>query len=230
MDNQPVYSPWRKYISEPDIITFYAGDECPIVLEKALALEIIDDTTFDYLCEYLDEDERAACIAFNSGGEFLPQMSNDWGCIELPSNIGGEVLHAGTGGKPAADFYVNSWRIPFANESVRVEASMTAAFSADECSGGPLSLKIWGDEASKIDNLEPVCVRYKQQVKQQIKEYIQFANEQEEDMKKQESKGKAALKSVRKTSLGVNGSKFNSQAALARAAARRAYRAEMAAQ
>ncbi|WCP66378.1 hypothetical protein LYZ37_10955 [Vibrio tubiashii] len=230
MDNQPVYSPWRKYISEPDIITFYAGDECPIVLEKALALEIIDDNVFDYLCKHLDEDERAASIAFSSSGEFLPQMSNDWDFIKLPSDLEGEVLHAGTGGKPAAEFYVNSWGIPFANESTRVEASMTAAFGADQCSGGPLSLKTWGDESSKIDNLEPVCVRYKQRIEQEIKEYIQFANEQEEDMNKQESKGKAALKSVRKTSLGVNGSKFNSQAALARAAARKAYRAEMAAQ
>ncbi|MEZ8576848.1 hypothetical protein AB6C82_18590 [Vibrio splendidus] len=228
MDDKPVDSPWRKYINEPGLITFYAGNECPIVLEKALALEIIDDSTFDYLCEHLDEEERAASITFNTEGEFLPQMSNDWGSIELTANSDSYILHAGTGGKPAAEFYVNSVGIPFANETMRLEASMTAAFAADKCSGGSISLKTWGEEASQIDNLIPVCVLYKQQLEKEISEYMQFVNE-EEDMKKQENKSKAALKSTRKTSLGVNGSKFNSQAALERAAARKAYRAEMAA-
>jgi hypothetical protein len=228
MDDEPVYSPWRKYISEPSLITFYAGNECPIVLEKALALEIIDDDTFDRLCKHLDEEEKAASITFNTNGEFLPQMSNDWGSMEFGYNSENSVLHAGTGGRPAAMFYVNSEGIPFANEEVRFKASMSAAFASDKCSGGPTSFKMWGDGVSQIDNLKPICILYKQQLEKQISEYIQFVDE-EENMKILENKGKAALKSTRKTSLGVNGSKFNSQAALERAAARKAYRAEMAA-
>ena len=213
--NKPVNKPLRKYLRHDDTITFFSGDEYPILIEKASLLGVISDETYENLQDELDKSEEFSSIVFDDEtGQFLASEST--GVEQI-----GTILHSGTGGSFAAQFMHETMGYPWASTTKQVEASMNIAYVEDVCSGGDIHQKLWSAAGQEIDNLAHCCVDYKNLVNSEISYIIELV-EKANLMIAGGSTMSAALVSPTRTNSAPNAPKVSKSNAQQRLMARKA--------
>lgn len=134
-------SPSRKYLQFDGEITFFAGDELPILLEQADILSVVSDE--DYVA-------ITACLS-DSGEEmvYLTVAEHDGSIVETDGTFynlrNSAFVHLGTGGKHACDFfhYFGCRKKKLSQKGCNIVGSIQYAAHKDSSSGGGVTRKVW---------------------------------------------------------------------------------------
>ncbi|WP_270830992.1 hypothetical protein [Aeromonas sp. QDB03] len=131
----------RKYIQFDGEISFFAGDELPILLEQAHILEVVSE-----------EDYIAITARLSESGEemvYLAVAEHDGSIIETDGAFynlrNSAFVHLGTGGKHACDFfhYFGCRKKKLSQKGCNIVGSIQYAAHKDPSSGGAVTRKVW---------------------------------------------------------------------------------------
>jgi len=225
----------KKYISVDDELTFFAGDEYPILIEQAEILGLLDHDTYVMLTsgvadsgeefEMLVVDERDGSIIDYQDGHYYDKtkIKNLW--------------YLGSGGEHACDFFYYSCRKKkLSIKGCNIIGAIFYAAHKDKATGGEPSVKVWRGTkyygAIRRDYIRNVSLEeYKSYINGRIAEML--ASIKEGDMELVTDEKLSAFGSTLSSSAKVEYSgkgmrKVTVSAAINRLARREARRAEKA--
>lgn len=209
--DEPVNKTLRKYVSINEEITYFSGDEYPILFEQAQIFGFISEATYLELQTQLDENEQFASIVFEmKDGRFLKEESSGFECLN-------SIIHSGSGGENAAQFYINQLD---SDTKQRIDNAMNFTFALDPCSGGHITKTVWESGTRLFDNTQITDLNYEQEIKNQI-EYLLDIISKYNDVTGGSTMS-ATLVSPSRTSPTVNAPKVDIELAKKRLAARKA--------
>lgn len=133
----------RKVISAHGELTFFAGDENPILVQQASILELISDDLFLLLMAGLVGEEYEMLVVAESDGTIIEDdLVNSYICPRRNINLG--LKYLGTGGVFACDFFYYSHKKPYRSyDGCNVIGSMRYASLKDQATGGKVSYQVW---------------------------------------------------------------------------------------
>ncbi|MFB2711034.1 hypothetical protein ACET6W_12325 [Aeromonas veronii] len=147
----------RKVISAHGELTFFAGDEHPILVQQASILELISHDQYLTLATHLAGEEYEMLVVAESDGTIIDaDLVNPYRCPRPKIDLG--LMYLGSGGVHACDFFYYSHKKPYlSNNGCNIVGAMHYASHKDEATGGKVSYQVWqpGTFAGNISS--PSC-------------------------------------------------------------------------
>jgi len=135
----------RKVVSAFGELTFFAGDENPILVQQASILELITNDQYLRLVGALaDKDEayEMLVIAESDGTIIALDDAHQYACHR--PHIGTNLWHIGSGGEYACEFFHYSDKKPHvSNRGCNILGAMRYASAKDGNTGGDVKYQVW---------------------------------------------------------------------------------------
>lgn len=132
----------KKFISAEDELTFFAGDECPILIEQASILGLIDYDTYVLLTSAISDigEEFEMLVVDEVDGSIIDYQDGHY----YDKTKIKKLWFLGSGGEHACDFFYYSCRKKkLSLKGCNIIGAIFYASHKDKATGGEPSVKVW---------------------------------------------------------------------------------------